>query len=89
MSYNYRSNVVNSEQMRRIEGAIFASGMPVAALMEKAALLTAQQFKKSYSLADFPKIGVIVGPGHNGGDALVIARELHLAGYQVSLFCPI
>ncbi len=78
-----------SEQMRRIEGAIFASGMPVAALMEKAALLTAQQFKKSYSLADFPKIGVIVGPGHNGGDALVIARELHLAGYQVSLFCPI
>jgi NAD(P)H-hydrate epimerase len=89
MSYNYRLNVVNSEQMRRIEGAIFASGMPVAALMEKAALLTAQQFKKSYSLANFPKIGVIVGPGHNGGDALVIARELHLAGYQVSLFCPI
>ncbi|GCA76812.1 bifunctional NAD(P)H-hydrate repair enzyme Nnr [Microcystis aeruginosa NIES-2520] len=89
MSYNYRLNVVNSEQMRRIEGAIFASGMPVAALMEKAALLTAQQLKKSYSLADFPKIGVIVGPGHNGGDALVIARELHLAGYQVSLFCPI
>jgi len=43
MSYNYRSNVVNSEQMRRIEGAIFASGMPVAALTEKAALLTAQQ----------------------------------------------
>lgn len=75
--------------MRRIEGAIFASGMPVAALMEKAALLTAQQLKKSYSLANFPKIGVIVGPGHNGGDALVIARELHLAGYQVSLFCPI
>jgi len=74
MSYNYRSNVVNSEQMRRIEGAIFASGMPVAALMEKAALLTAQQLKKSYSLANFPKIGVIVGPGHNGGDALVIAR---------------
>lgn len=89
MSYNYRSNVVNSEQMRRIEETIFASGMPVAALMEKAALLTAQKLRKSYSLADFPKIGVIVGPGHNGGDALVIARELHLAGYQVALFCPI
>jgi NAD(P)H-hydrate epimerase len=89
MSYNYQAIVVNSEQMRRIEGSIFASGMPVAALMEKAAMLTAQQLKKSYSLADFSKIGVIVGPGHNGGDALVIARELHLAGYQVSLFCPI
>jgi ADP-dependent NAD(P)H-hydrate dehydratase / NAD(P)H-hydrate epimerase len=89
MSYNYRAIVVNSEQMRRIEESIFASGMPVAALMEKAAILTAQQLKKSYYLADLPKIGVIVGPGHNGGDALVIARELHLAGYQVFLFCPI
>jgi ADP-dependent NAD(P)H-hydrate dehydratase / NAD(P)H-hydrate epimerase len=89
MIYNYQTLVVNSNQMRSIEADIFASGMPVAALMEKAALLTAKQIQKCYSLAHFSKIGVIVGPGHNGGDALVISRELHLAGYQISLFCPI
>ena len=30
---------------------------------------------------------VMVGPGHNFGDGLVLARELHLAGIAVSLWC--
>tara|TARA_Y100001968_G_scaffold60716_1_gene51533 strand:- start:86 stop:1528 length:1443 start_codon:yes stop_codon:yes gene_type:complete len=31
---------------------------------------------------------VLVGPGHNGGDGLVVARELYMAGVEISIWCP-
>ncbi|MBR8830674.1 MAG: Bifunctional NAD(P)H-hydrate repair enzyme Nnr [Chroococcopsis gigantea SAG 12.99] len=81
------SIVVTAAEMREIEEAIFAGGMPVAALMEKAALLVAERIIALTS--DFSSlIGVLVGPGHNGGDALVVARELYLKGYDVAVYCP-
>ena len=81
--------VVTAEQMRHIEERIFAAGMPIAALMEKAAGLIAARIKQLYPLSKVLRIGILVGPGHNGGDALVIARELHLQGYQVKIYRPI
>ncbi|MGB3642783.1 MAG: NAD(P)H-hydrate dehydratase, partial [Rivularia sp. (in: cyanobacteria)] len=35
------------------------------------------------------RIGILAGPGHNGGDALVVARELYFRGYEVKVYCPI
>lgn len=78
--------VVTAQQMRDIEARIFAAGMPVAALMEKVGGLIARQVRSHSSLQQ--KVGILVGPGHNGGDALVVARELHFQGYQVLLYCP-
>ena len=79
--------VVTAAQMRQIEERLFAAGMPVEALMEKAAGLIARRVEALYP-KPHQHFGVLVGPGHNGGDALVVARELHLRGYSVSLYCP-
>lgn len=90
---NHRSQiqqvVVTAQQMREIEGRIFESGMPVAALMEKVAGLITNRIISLYPDAQTRRVGVLVGPGHNGGDALVVARELHLQGYDVLIYCPI
>lgn len=80
--------VVTAEQMSQIEARVFDAGMPVAALMEKVAGLITQRIQALYPLDRSPQVGVLVGPGHNGGDALVVARELHLSGYQVRLYQP-
>jgi NAD(P)H-hydrate epimerase len=81
--------VVTAEQMRSIENRIFAAGMPVAALMEKvASRLVDRILSRSPNIIHL-NVGVLVGPGHNGGDALVVARELHFRGYPVTVCCPV
>jgi NAD(P)H-hydrate epimerase len=77
---------VTAEQMRAIEGRVFEAGMPVAALMEKVAGLVAKRIVEQYRQP--LRAGVLVGPGHNGGDALVVARELHLRGFEVAVYSP-
>jgi NAD(P)H-hydrate epimerase len=75
--------------MSQIEARVFAAGMPVAALMEKVAGLMAQRVQTLYPVEMAPRLGILVGPGHNGGDALVVARELHLRGYEVRTYQPL
>ena len=79
--------IVYSKQMLEIEKDIFSRGMPVESLMEKVGLQLSQWLLKR---KDLIKNGVIVfiGPGHNGGDGAVVARELFLKGYDVTIWCP-
>jgi ADP-dependent NAD(P)H-hydrate dehydratase / NAD(P)H-hydrate epimerase len=81
--------VVTASQMAEIEGEIFAQGMPIPALMEKAGLLMAQRIQQLYPLSLIGKVGILGGSGHNGGDALVIARELFFSGYEVKIYQPL
>ncbi|MEL6351531.1 MAG: NAD(P)H-hydrate dehydratase [Cyanobacteria bacterium J06627_28] len=87
--------LVTAEQMQAIEGQLFESGMPVAALMEKVATRLTQCFIRwlasAFRKREFSslRIGILAGPGHNGGDALVVARELHHSGYRVQIYQPV
>lgn len=80
--------VVSAAEMQQIESRIFAAGMPVAALMEKVGGLIAKRCQVLYPRSSYPRIGVLVGMGHNGGDALVVARELYFYGYEVAIYVP-
>ena len=89
MNISSSNVIVSAEQMRAIEGRIFSAGMPVPALMEKAAGLCFRKIQDLYLPEKYSQVGILVGPGHNGGDALVIARELYFAGYTVIIYCPL
>ena len=55
--------------------------------MEKAGIQISKWFFKRKHLLKHG-ITVLIGPGHNGGDGAVIARELYLKGYLVNVWCP-
>ena len=76
--------------MAALEEQLFASGLPVEALMEKAALGVCAALRHSTWWPPLQQRGalVLVGPGHNGGDGLVVARELQLAGIAVRIWSP-
>ena len=79
--------MVYSNQMLRLEKEMFSQGMPQEALMEKTGIqISRWLFKRKSLLKD--GITVVIGPGNNGGDGAVIARELFLKGYLVKVWCP-
>ncbi len=77
--------IVTANQMQAIEQLMFQAGMPIAALMEKVSILIAQRLDRLYPISDYANVGILVGAGHNGGDALVVARELHHRGRKVKI----
>ncbi|KPQ38209.1 MAG: NAD(P)H-hydrate epimerase NnrE [Phormidium sp. OSCR] len=94
IEFNDDRILVSAAEMAAIETRLFDAGFPVAALMEKVAGRIAQWLHQwlqqtDKSLPNRPQIGVLVGPGHNGGDALVVARELWLQGYPICLYRPL
>jgi len=79
--------IVDSKQMLILEKEMFSDGMPQGALMEKAGMQISKWLLKKKPLLKHG-ITVFIGPGHNGGDGAVIARELFLRGFNVQVWCP-
>jgi len=75
--------LVTCQQMREAEERLFASGaVDAETLMEAAGLRCAGRIMTR--CASPGRATLFVGKGNNGGDALVIGRELRKAGWQVT-----
>ncbi len=79
--------IVDSKQMLILEKEMFSDGMPQEALMEKASIQISRWLLNKKPLLKHG-ITVFIGPGNNGGDGAVIARELFLKGFYVQVWCP-
>ena len=75
--------IVDSKQMLILEKEMFSDGMPQEALMEKAGIQISRWLLKKKPLLN-NGITVFIGPGHNGGDGAVIARELFFERFLCS-----
>jgi NAD(P)H-hydrate epimerase len=72
--------LVTSTQMRRIEAEAVAGGLSHEAMMRHAGTAVAEVVRE---IVPPGAAVVLVGPGNNGGDGLVAARALAVAGYPV------
>jgi hydroxyethylthiazole kinase-like uncharacterized protein yjeF len=77
--------IVTVDQMRRIEAASDAQGHTYAAMMERAGAAVVRVIQSRLDVRG-QRILVLVGPGNNGGDGLVAARQLHDAGANIGVF---
>lgn len=78
-------HVYTVEQMRALERAADAAGHSYAAMMEQAGRAVAQAIlaRVGEMTEAHRRVVVLAGPGNNGGDGLVAARELSRQGFSV------
>lgn len=72
--------VLRAAEQRALDDAAVAAGVPPAELMESAGRSSADWIADRLSPA---RVVILVGPGGNGGDGLVVARRLAEAGVDV------
>ena len=78
--------VLTVAQMRAAEQALIDGGETVESLMERAGKGAAEWV---WRMAGERPVTVLCGPGNNGGDGYVIARELHRRSVPVAIVAPL
>lgn len=73
-----------AQAVRQIDAAAIAGGISGSALMQRAAEAAWQSLRERWPEAR--RIGVLCGPGHNGGDGYALAAIARDAGCQVRLY---
>lgn len=79
--------IMTSQQMQDIDRkAIEEYGIPSIVLMENAGRGAAEELLKNLTRYEQARVLVVCGTGNNGGDGLVAARHLLIAGVKVKVF---
>jgi ADP-dependent NAD(P)H-hydrate dehydratase / NAD(P)H-hydrate epimerase len=69
--------VLTAEQMREVDRKTAELGIPNIVLMENAGCRVVEFLERQYAPLKKQRIVVVCGKGNNGGDGLVVARQLH------------
>jgi ADP-dependent NAD(P)H-hydrate dehydratase / NAD(P)H-hydrate epimerase len=77
--------LVSVQEMLDIERAADAAGLKYAEMMDRAGKAVAAVVSERLEMTPL-QVLVLVGPGNNGGDGLVAARELHHQGHVVTVY---
>ncbi len=73
--------ICTSAEIKSVEAQAFADGIQAADLMEEAGVKIARAIRQFFPQP--ARCLAVFGKGHNGGDALVAARHLALAGWAI------
>jgi len=77
--------ILTAEQMREADRRTIEAGFPGIVLMENAGCRVVEFLEKTFAPLERQRIVVLCGKGNNGGDGLVIARQLWTRFKPVSL----
>lgn len=75
--------ILTATQMKECDHSTIAMGTPSALLMERAARAVFNAIIDKYDLSNTL---VVCGSGNNGGDGLLVALDLHAAGYSCDIW---
>ncbi len=78
-------NVLTAEQMREADRRTIAAGTPGDVLMERAGTRVVEVLEREFAPLAKQRVVIFCGKGNNGGDGLVVARQLanRVAALQV------
>ena len=69
--------VLTSAEMREVDRRTMELGIPSLVLMENAGMRVVELLERKFAPLSDQRIVIFCGKGNNGGDGLVIARQLH------------
>lgn len=75
--------VLTAAEMRQVENAAFARGLPSFEAMRRAGSAVAAEVMRRWPSGTLDTVTVLCGPGNNGGDGFIAAAALGAAGYPV------
>lgn len=78
--------VARAAEVRELDRrAIEDFGVPSSSLMESAGRALAFEVERQLARREGQRVAILVGPGNNGGDGLVVARRLSAMGLTVEV----